>query len=64
MDMKELSSKSREELLRLAAELEASKRDMRFKAATRQLAKVRSLRQAKRDLARVHMLLARKSSTS
>lgn len=62
MDMKELSSKSREELMRLAAELAAASRDMRFQAATRQLTKVRGFRQTKRDLARVNTLLARKPS--
>lgn len=57
MDAKELRNKSREELVRMVAELEATIRDLRFKTATRQLTKVRDVRKAKRDLARIKSVL-------
>lgn len=53
MKSNELAQKSREELTKMAADARAEIRDMRFKVATRQYTKVRSLRHAKRDLARV-----------
>lgn len=53
MKSNELAQKTREELTKMAADARAEIRDMRFKVATRQYAKVRSLRHAKRDLARV-----------
>lgn len=53
MNPKDLSQKQRDELERLAGELRADIRDLRFKVATRQNAKVRTLRNAKKDLARV-----------
>jgi large subunit ribosomal protein L29 len=52
MNPKELAQKTSEELARIAADLRAEIRETRFKVVTRQHAKVRTLRLAKRDLAR------------
>lgn len=57
MKTNELRQKSNEELTRLAVELRGNIRDMRFKIATRQHNKVRSLREAKKDLAKVLSVL-------
>ena len=53
MDIKELRTQTPEALERLAGELRAKIRDLRFNAGTRQLADVRNLRDARKDLARV-----------
>jgi large subunit ribosomal protein L29 len=53
MNPKDLRLKTRDELARHATELRAEIRDLRFKIATRQHAKVRTVRVAKKDLARV-----------
>jgi ribosomal protein L29 len=53
MDIKELRTQTPEALERLAGELRAKIRDLRFTAGTRQLADVRNLRDARKDLARV-----------
>jgi ribosomal protein L29 len=53
LNPKDIAQKTREELTKMASEAQADIRDMRFKVATRQHAKVRSLRNAKRDLARI-----------
>ncbi len=58
MDAKELTQKNAEELRRLAAELQTEIRDLRFKIATRQALKVRTIRHKKRDLARVQAALS------
>ncbi|MCI0479478.1 50S ribosomal protein L29 [Candidatus Uhrbacteria bacterium] len=63
MNPKDLAQKTRDELLRTANELRADIRDFRFKVATRQHAKVRMLRNAKRDLARVLTALNRKTES-
>lgn len=53
MEAKELKSKSAVELVRLADELRAELRALRFKVATRQHSKVRDVRRIRRDLARI-----------
>lgn len=53
MDAKELTSKSSIELARLADELRAELRAIRFKVATRQHGKVHDMKRLRRDLARV-----------
>lgn len=53
MEAKELKSKTAAELTRIADELRAELRVIRFKVATRQHGKVRDLRRLRRDLARV-----------
>ena len=53
MEVKELKSKTAAELTRIADELRAELRAIRFKVATRQHGKVRDLRRLRRDLARV-----------
>ena len=57
MKPNEIRQKSKEELTRMIAELNGNIRDMRFKIATRQHNKVRSLREAKKDLARILTVL-------
>lgn len=57
MNTNELRQKSPEELTRMMAQLHESIRDMRFKIATRQHTKVRSLREAKKSLARILTIL-------
>ena len=57
MKTNELRQKSQEELTRMTTELRGDIRDMRFKIATRQHKKVRSLREAKKDLARILTVL-------
>ncbi|MBU1348639.1 50S ribosomal protein L29 [Patescibacteria group bacterium] len=64
MNPKDLIQKQHDELTRLAAELSADIRDLRFKVATRQNAKVRMLRNAKKDLARVLTALTQKKPTT
>jgi ribosomal protein L29 len=53
MNPKDLRQKTRDELARLATDSRATIRDLRFKIATRQYLKVRAVRNAKKDLARV-----------
>ncbi|MFH1077862.1 MAG: 50S ribosomal protein L29 [Patescibacteria group bacterium] len=60
MNPKDLIQKQHDELERLAGELRADIRDFRFKVATRQYTKVRTLRNAKKDLARVLTALTQK----
>ena len=62
MDIKQLRIKSPDELKRMALELRAELRDMRFQVATRQWSKVRELRKRKQDLARIATLLRQPSS--
>lgn len=52
LNPKELTQKTEAELKNVAASLRGEIRDLRFKIATRQHAKVRALRNAKRDLGR------------
>ncbi len=63
MNPKDLRLKTRDELTRLATEMRANIRDLRFKIATRQHSKVRTIRNAKRDLARVLTALKEKKET-
>jgi ribosomal protein L29 len=58
MDISTLRSASPAERERLLAEARAKLRDLRFKAATRQLAKVRQIRVLKRDIAQILTVLA------
>lgn len=53
MEAKELQSKSKAELSRMADELRAELRTLRFKVATRQHGKVHDLQRVRRDLARI-----------
>ena len=64
MTSKELEMKTPEELRKLAQELRESVRDLRFKIATRQHLKVRTVREVKKDLARVTAAIASKSKTN
>jgi len=57
MDAKELRKQNRAELLKLVQELKLKVRDLRFKVTTRQVAKVRELRVAKKNLAQVETVL-------
>lgn len=57
MNTNELRQKSSEELMRMSVDLRGSIRDMRFKIATRQHNKVRSIRDAKKNLARILTVL-------
>ena len=61
METKELRKKSRIELVKMLAELREKLRDMRFKAAQRQLKKVREIRTTKRVVARILTLLKEES---
>jgi ribosomal protein L29 len=53
MEAKELQSKSKAELGRMADELRAELRTIRFRVATRQHGKVHDLKRLRRDLARI-----------
>lgn len=66
LNPKELTQKTEDELKNVAASLRSEIRDLRFKIATRQNAKVRALRNAKRDLGRVltALNLSQKKSAS
>lgn len=59
----ELAQKTREELTTLISDARAEIRDMRFSVAMRQQTKVRSLRNAKRDLARLMTALNTSSNS-
>lgn len=59
MEAKELLSKSPAELARLADELRAELRAIRFKVATRQHGRVHDMRRLRRDLARIESMRAR-----
>ena len=63
MNPKDLRLKTRDELTRLSTEMRASIRDLRFKIATRQFSKVRTIRNAKKDLARVLTALKEKKES-
>lgn len=58
MDIKELRQKNAEELRRLAEELRTEIQSLRFKAHLRSLRQVRTLRAARKNLARVMATLA------
>lgn len=57
MDAKDLKHKQPDELRRMQDELCAQLRDLRFKVATRQWSKVRTIRSLKRDLSRIQTVL-------
>ncbi len=57
MDMSDLKHKQPDELARLALELRMALRDARFKVATRQWSKVRTVREKRLDLARIETCL-------
>jgi ribosomal protein L29 len=61
MNAQELKLKPPEELRRMARELRAELRDLRFKVATRQASTVRKSRELRKDLARI---LTQLSSTT
>ncbi|MBU1032405.1 MAG: 50S ribosomal protein L29 [Patescibacteria group bacterium] len=61
LNSKDLIQKTESELNRIASDLRTEIRDLRFKVATRQHAKVRNLRHAKKDLARVLTTLSQKA---
>ncbi|MEK7473153.1 MAG: 50S ribosomal protein L29 [Patescibacteria group bacterium] len=56
MEAKELKSKTPAELTRLADELRAELRTIRFKVATRQHGRVHDMKRIRRDLARVETI--------
>lgn len=58
MTIEELTKKSDEQLEKLAEELQGSIEMMRHQAATLQLTKVRDIRVARKDLARVKTVLS------
>lgn len=58
MKAKDLKQLTRVELEKQAAELRGKIRDMRFTITTRQQAKVRDMRKAKKDLARILTILS------
>lgn len=57
MDAHELKQKQPEELRRMVHELHAQLRDLRFKVATRQWSKVRTIRALKKDVSRIQTVL-------
>jgi large subunit ribosomal protein L29 len=58
MKVKDLQQLTQAELLKKASELRGEIRDLRFAIKTRQNNKVRNLRKARRDLARVLTVLS------
>lgn len=64
MNPKDLAQKTDGELSKLAADARAEIRDLRFKISARQHAKVRSIRDLKRDLARILTALKSKTDSS
>lgn len=64
MTSKDLIQKTEAELTKLASDARAEIRDLRFKISARQHAKVRSIRDLKRDLARILTALKSKTDSS
>ena len=64
MDAKDLRKKTSEELRKQAEELRQTVRDLRFKITSRQVAKVRDLRKAKKSLAQVLTVLRAMNNAS
>lgn len=60
----DLASKTPNELAKMATELRAEIRELRFKISSRQHSKVHGLSQVKRDLARVLTAAARAKNSS
>ncbi len=57
MDISDFKHKQPEELQRLAINLRVELRDLRFKVATRQWSKVRTVRAKRQELARIETVL-------
>lgn len=60
MEIKELTTKTPAELIKLLAESQEKLRDLRFKDSNKQLKNVRSIRVLKQDIARINTLLNKK----
>jgi len=61
MKFKELKTKSDKELQKLLAEWREKSRELRFKVSSEQLKNVREVRQVKKTLARIMLLLSQKN---
>ncbi len=57
MDIKELKTKSKEELKKLLSDNRDKLRDLKFKVANRQLKDIRGVRKIKREIARILTIL-------
>ena len=64
MKFQELKNKPATELQKLLAESREKLRDLRFKAASKQLKNVREVRETKQTVARILMLLKNKTQES
>lgn len=64
MEFKELKNKSENELHRALSEFREKLRDLRFKDASKQLKNVREVRVVKKTIAKVLMLLNKKTTDS
>ncbi len=60
MEIKELTTKTPAELIKLLAESQEKLRELRFKDSNKQLKNVRSIRVLKQDIARINTLLNKK----
>ena len=60
MEIKELTTKTPAELIKLLAESQEKLRDLRFKDSNKQLKNIRSIRVLKQDIARINTLLNKK----
>ncbi len=60
MEIKELTTKTPAELVKLLAESQEKLRELRFKDSNKQLKNVRSIRVLKQDIARINTLLNKK----
>ncbi len=62
MELKELKGKTESELHRLLSESRDKIRDMRFKAASKQLKNIREIRAVKKTIAQILTLLNKKEA--
>lgn len=60
MEIKELITKTPEELTKILVESQEKLRELRFKDSNKQLKNVRSIRTLKQDIARINTLLNKK----
>lgn len=60
MEIKELTTKTPAELIKLLAESQEKLRELRFKDSNKQLKNIRSIRVLKQDIARINTLLNKK----
>lgn len=60
MEIKELTTKTPAELVKLLAESQEKLRELRFKDSNKQLKNVRSIRVLKQEIARISTLLNKK----